>query len=456
MTKRIFALLLLILLIVLPSCTDDDIGQSTSSSENEDQSRPDDDIVSYIDITQDLEYLGINASPYWNDSAAKYIFSRNPYDMITVGDKVLVSGGNYDENTGPVPIYAYSSDEDKGVLTGKLDTEQVNRFYDCGEYVVALAIDPKTWQVGGMYFYDKAEEEWIIKSKVFVNNIHCYDMAEHNGSWFFCGSNCMNKNIFGSSTRLSKAVIFKTESEISPSLGISDYKEVDIIDKYGNAVDYETVLREYQGNYYIAGVPRFYDMFEFKGELYAFYYNPYYKSYSDIAYLNGFYRYDDEKDQFIYDDSLDPEGVLTLFTRTKQDEEKIQHDFEFNGRFYLINAGMISTDDFKTYRQETINDHENYVIRDVIFRDEKAYVLASEEQKDGTYINAVFLTSDFESYDLLYIFEDLLFARSFEICDGYIYFGLGVSATVVRDKDKNIILPNNAADCGTIYRYKFQ
>lgn len=456
MIKRIFALLLLILLIVLPSCTDtDDVDQSTSSSENEDRSNPDDNIIS-VDITQDLEYLGINAASYWNDSAAKYIFSRNPYDMITVGDKVLVSGGNYGDNTGPVPIYAYSSDSDDALKTGVLDTEQVNRFYDCGEYIVALAIDPKTWQVGGLYFYDKAEEEWIIKSKVLRDNIHCYDIAEHNGNWFLCGSNCRNKNIFGSNTRLSKAVIFRTDGEISPSLGLNDYKEVDIMDRYGNVVDYETILREYQGNYYIAGVPRFYDMFEFKGELYAFYYNPYYKSYSDIAHLNGFYRYDDEKDQFIYDESLDSDGILTLLTRTKQDEEKIQHDFEFNGRFYLINSGMISTDDFKTYRLEKISGYEDYVIRDVIFRDEKAYVLAGEQQKDGTYINAVFVTSDFENYDLLYTFEDLLFARSFEICGNYFYFGLGVSATAVYDEKKNIILPNNASDCGTIYRYKFK
>ena len=149
------------------------------------------------DISDELQDLGINNFKKWGNSDIKYIISRNPYDMITSNGLVMVSGGNYQSNTGPVYINGYGKGTNDPINMGKLATEQVNKFYDFGDFIVALAIDARTWQYGDVYLKPAISNEWVTLPKVLVGNIHCYDIVEFDGKYFFCGSNIVYKELNG-------------------------------------------------------------------------------------------------------------------------------------------------------------------------------------------------------------------------------------------------------------------
>ena len=406
------------------------------------------------DVTNSLEDLGINNAVKWSNSSMVYIVSRNPYDMIVSNGLVMVSCGNYQDNTGPVVINGYGRDIYEPVNMGTLDSEQINRFYDCGDFIATLSIDARTWQYGDIYLKPADSNKWVSRSQVLVDNIHCYDMIEYNGTYFFCGSNVSYKTLGGRSTELSKASIFVLNGELSKTMKKSDFSEVKVIDKHGNEITYDSIVSEfdYKGEiiYYSRGVPRFYEFFKFGDTLYAFYYDASAKNYGEEYNYNGLYRYDDESGCFIFDKSVNADGLIELIVATAQDAEKIQHDFEWGDRYYFVKNGLYYTEDFVSYSERVIPGYEDYRVHDVIFRGDKAYVLAAKEESSGDFINAVFETSDFESFRTLFHFEAPLFARSFELCNGEFYFGLGFTVS-----GADLTVSARYTECGRIYRYTY-
>lgn len=419
------------------------------------------------DITSDLEDLGLNNFDYkYNDLNYTYTVSRNPYDMISVRDMVMVSGGNYQDNTGPVQICSYKRGSKTYSFGGYLDTEQVNRFYKYNNTPYTVAIDARTWCTASVYYMNNRLSSWATKYNVLKDNIHCYDMAQHNGKIFFCGSAVSYdpnyKAYNGQNVEMSKATVYLfTGKSISTSVA-NDYKEVDLVYKDGSVIDYTSNLvpkvEKKDGAdhyyYYTSGVPRIYDLYELNGELYALYYNQYsdlYKNEDKNYDFNGFYKYDEEKNQFIFDSSLDIKPIIDKFDE-QQDAEKIQHDFEWKGTHYFIMEGLFSTNDFKTYNDINLPGYEEYKTHDAIVRSGKVYLLASKENSNGTYTNVVLETEDFNTYRPILHFSSLAFARSFEFNNGAFYFGLG--AHLINTNPD--IYPENYVinkECGRIYRY---
>lgn len=406
------------------------------------------------DITNKLEDLGINNLKRWGDDKIETLRARNPYDMIVSNGLVMVSGGNYQDNKGPVVINGYGRDMYEPVVMGTLATEQVNRFYDCGDFVVALAIDPRTWQYGDVYLKPAESDRWVTRGQVLVDNIHCYDMVEFNGMYFFCGSNIGYKMIDGKRIELSKSSVYRVYGELSDSMTRNDFKELKVVNKYGDVISFDSVLGEFDNKgeiiYYSTGVPRFYEFFKFKGKLYAFYYNQYSDRYDEESNFNGLYVYDEKKDRFVYDDTLNFKDLIDIMSGSVQDAEKIQHDFEWGDRYYFVKDGLYCTEDFITYKEKKIPEYKDYRVHDVIFRGDAAYVLASFEQKSGDFTNVVFETFDFEEFRPLFHFDTKLFARSFELCNGEFYFGLGFTVSTNTDA-----ISARYSECGRIYRYTY-
>lgn len=459
----------------------------------------------YKDVTSELVDLGINNFDKWDNRNAEHINARNIFDMAVFGDKVVASCGNYNVNLGPVKINGYSRNTDSPIYFSYLGTEQVNRFYKYGKYLFALGIDPRNWGTGEIYTLntERTSRIWMPKA-VLANNIHCYDMIEYNGSYFFCGSNVSYKQFEGSNfnTELSKGVVYRYEGEYSTAAQKSDYKDIPFIDARGNTINYEsyttiTPLRDTSGlpeldeegnikayknasgadHISTTGVPRVYEFFEFKGNLYAFYYDQYLDNYISrmlkdkngnyidrekykVLYdyveercFNGLYKYDIEQDAFVYDSSVSYEQLLPCFIGN-QDGEKIQHDFAWGDKYYFINDGLYVTDDFNNYSKVSIKGYEDYTVRDAIIRSGKVYLLAGKKKADDTYDNVVIETDKFESYRPLFCFNTKTFARSFEFCNGAFYFGLGTKITEKFENDTIVqVLEPNAEECGRIYRY---
>lgn len=412
------------------------------------------------DITDELEDLGKNNYSYgYDDSNYQKIVSRNPYDMIAVRDMVMVSGGNYQDNTGPVRINAYKRNLSTSTPCGDLDTEQINRFYLYNNTPITIATDPKTWLSASVYYFGPKLSFWNSKFDVIKECIHCYDMAQHNGKLFFCGSavnyDSNYKNSSGNTLELSKGSIYLFTGESINKATSGDFKEVELINKFGDVITYASnTMKSDNGDYYYSlGVPRVYDLYEIGDELYALYYDQYINLYDEEYNFNGFYKYDDEKGQFIYDNTLSIKYITDVFDDA-QDAEKIQHDFEWNGTHYFITRGLFATKDLKEYNTIVIPEYEDYVVRDAIVRNGKVYLLAEKDNGDDTFTNVVLETEDFENYRPILHFSAKSFARSFEFCNGAFYFGLG--AHLVRTNPGKWPAEYDInEECGRIYRYVY-
>lgn len=409
------------------------------------------------DVTHELDDLGINNGITWNNNNTSRIVSRNPYDMITYGDRVLVSGGNYQDNTGPVTIRYYRRDSDKASYAGQLDSEQINRFYIYNNMLHCTSIDSKYWGAASVYTLKGERVTFQTQQNVLKENIHCYDMSLFNGTYFFCGStihyDSNYKNYSGEDLEMSKAVVYKFTGEDLFSCTSNDFTEVELVNQYGEVLDYELDLSSAQRTdsatgekitYYYEnrGVPRIYDMFEWNGNLYAMYYDQYISNYASNYDYNGFYKYDEEKGQFIYDSAMSIDGIVEMFDAS-QDKGKIHHDFSWGDDYYFIANGLYSTSDFVSYSRVTISGYEDYIVRDVIFRAGKVYLLCARQRANGSYLNYVLETDDFENYRAILHFDAASYARSFEFCNGAFFFGLGA----------DVINNTCNTECGRIYRY---
>ncbi len=402
-------------------------------------SKPEDFSAAFGDVTEKMENLGINNEIKWKSDDFESLVARNPYNMLSDGENVYVSCGNYDSNKGPVHLNTYSYQSNEATRVAVLRTEQVNELYIFDGYIFALGVDPQKWGNGELYYSKIGSGKWNTISPAFKNNIHCYDMVKYKDSYFFCGSNVLDKTVNGKNVNFSRASVFRLQGEFTGSEGMNSFEEIFITDKNGNLLEYID-----------DDVPRMYQFFVFKDELYAYSYG------YDAEKYSGIYKYNYDKNFFEYQTNLEVSFLNKLHSSNEQDRVKIQHDFEWNGKYYFVAAGLYSTTDFKTYKTEQIPNFRGYKVRDVIFKDGYALCLAGKEVADGTYTNCVFKTEDFESYTSVLSFNSELFARSMELCEGAFYFGLGFDVLSGKTNNSAYNIPKNIEKCGTVLRYKYK
>ncbi len=411
------------------------------------------------DVTAQLENLGVNNFKVWDDSTYELIISRNPYDMILDGDMVYVSGGNYDSNTGPVPINAYKNNSNKPNSVVALPTEQVNEFYQYDGFTFALGIDPKEWGNGELYFSPIGSGKWTTIRGAFKKNIHCYDMVKFKGNYYFCGSNIGYATLNGKDGQeISKAAIFKMVGDFDETKKSPDFLETFARDKNGNIINFNSCISTYKTSdgteIQTTSVPRFYQFFVFNDKLLAYCFGSYKEHYDGLYVLN------EQNGIFEYSTEYKAGFLNKLYSETVQDRSKIEHDFLWGDRYYFIASnGFYCTENFKTYKTVKLNDFEDYTVHDVLLKADYALCLAAKKNREGKHTNVVLKTNNFENYTALFNFDTTLLAKSFEFSNGYFYFGLGF-ASEYDITSANIILgektPQFAKDCGTILRYKYK
>ena len=411
------------------------------------------------DVTAELEDLGRNNfdTSYvdWDDKSVETIVARNPNDMIAYNSKVYVAGGNYNTNQGPVRVTYYSRDYNVGKSAGELQTEQINRFYIYDDILFTTSIDEKYWGAASVYYLKDYRFSFQTNYAVLPKNIHCFDMTKFNNTYFFAGSAVHYDDKYlgysGSALELSKGIIHMFTGDDITKCTSADFVDVPIINKNGEVISFDTDMNKYttsSGKVYYStanGVPRVYDLFEWGDDLYALYYDQYMNNgyYPQENNYNGLYKFDSKTNEFVYQSRLKIDGLREKFEES-QDRNKILHDFQWGNKYYFVtDCGLLSTKDFITYKDEYISDVPNAIVRDVIFRDDSAYVICSEVNNKGGFTNYLFETTDFENYNQILKFDALSYVRSFEYCNGAFYFGLG--ATVEGNYCNT--------ECGRIYRY---
>ena len=425
------------------------------------------------------ENLGIPGEARYG---TKY-YARNIWDMAVKDGKVLLSMGDYDTNTGAVPIYYYKNDSKTKYnctyysprTTSGLSSEAIERFFRIGGEIYAVATDPLGGEHGSYYKYDSATNKWTDFYKLPLN-IHSYDMVEYDGEIFFAGmvhgantqriATCMqkiSKDKLGSNTNVSKVDFYNMKGE---KMGIYSFTYKD---QNGNTVTS-------QGS----NLWRSYDMFVFKGQLYAAHYttarsnaglfkydkqnNRFVQMYSGSA-IKGFmsvvdnrthvatYKYNDGTTKTVlyhysFDTNKEVQTPVKVGKEVIDSEPMCQAKISTPDTFVAVCNGIFKSKDVKTFEKVSLGTgYENYVTRDAFELGGKYYFLASQMNGTDDYTTAVFETDgNFTKFRKVLSFPTKSFARSFAYNDGMLYVGLG--SNVRNDKMGNTLSKYS----GTIYR----
>ena len=407
------------------------------------------------------ENLGIPGEERYG---TKY-YAKNIWDMAAVDGKVFLSMGDYGTNTGAVPIYYYKNDSttkyesgyESNITTAGLSSEEIKRFYEIDGEIYATATDPLGGADGSYYKYNRETDKWIDYYKL-PNCVHCFDMVEYDGEIFFAGmvsDGRSNSNIISCVQKISKDKL----------CSVTAASNVDFYYADGTKFQAENVNYEYNGtasSMFVSEYWRSYDMFVYKGELYAAHTL---NSIAPNTKRSGLFKYDKENNRFVqvYEGKaikgfLSVTRNISSFGYVYQDgmtvEGSIHYSFEDNSSipsaltvgqeeiygepicgaklatentFIAVCNGIFRSVDAVTFEKVSLGkEYENYVTRDAFEKDGKYYFLASQKNGTDNFTTAVFETDDdFTNFRKVLSFDTPSFARSFVYNEGYLYVGLG-------------------------------
>lgn len=399
--------------------------------------------------------LGVPAEDYYYEGFSEKLYARNIWDMKTFDNKVFMSFGNYQDNTGDTPIYYYTNDsfkkhnikmfEDDNYEVSGLPTEQISRFFEIDNELYTVSTDPTNWMVGE--FYKLENNKWKTYRKL-DNCIHLYDMIKYNGQIFFGGA------------------WYETENGYDVDLGI--VQSIDA-DKLTDKKTKPKFVPFYKDNFLIekGELYRCYDLFTYKNKLYA------------VSYLNGntiydgLFKYDSEKNRFNYMKSDEKHGIESVFqnrTRTgvtkdykltldsyKKGIENVYSEpmlyakFDLGDKFVAVCNDIFVSDDLYSFKKVNLGEkYKNFVVRDAVEFNKRYYFVASEKKGNTEYNNVLFETADFENFRTVANFKTKAFVRSIEFLENSLYIGCGSYSPSADDEKEQINKYN-----GTLYRIDF-
>ncbi len=355
---------------------------------------------------------------FYNEKGeGKYKFAAQAWDMIEFKGKVFLSAGDYDINSGSAPVYYYDPKTQKFEYCDTVYTEQVLEFEKQDDKLVTVSIDPVSWGAGEYYVYNEQDNMFDYYTTL-PSNIHCYDIEYFDGKYFFSGSVNDTENYSG-------VQWIKEEDFCS-----------DDMDKTHQAflmVDGERIPKFLN--------MRVYQLFAYKGELFAWHYAVVPEEFQKYF---GLFKYNKEKNCFekLSDEyNLDP-----IIEKIGQgiDYSKIQAKLIYDDKYVFANNGLLFTEDFKNYTECSFGEgYEGFIARDIFEREGQLYILASKTTKNGKYKTCVFVTENLEKFAEVLNFEADSYMISFEHVDNTFVFCEG-------GKDSEDI----AKSCGNLYAIK--
>ncbi len=329
------------------------------------------------------ESLGIPLSDYYPDG----IRARSAWDVEIYDGKLFVAAGDYDANSGPVPIYCYDLAEKNWTYTGTVPDEQVEHFKIINGSLMVPGCDPRAgWDLGNIYVYD--ESQWTTVRNI-PGGIHQFDLIEFDGNIFV-----------GLGTVPGQYPI-----AISKDNGTSFEQIV----MYKDGIPLDTSVPTDASSVQI----RVYDFFTLNGQLYAYYFR-----YVDKVRTHEIYRY--ENNAFYYYTDL-PQNISTNRINYRIFDEKTEYD----GKLYFTTGNLYVTSDWMTAQQ--IMFTEGCVVTDIRVIDNRLYAITAQKQQDGTYRTSLWCKNSDKSDS----FREILYfsfpcpAQSFTFANGTIYFGMG-------------------------------
>lgn len=318
------------------------------------------------------------------------ICARNPWDMVIFENRLYIGSGDYDKNSGPVDMWRYDIKNGTWSNSGTLPEEEIDRFCLIDGKLAVPGIDPQEdWSLGNYYVLEN--EQWV-KFRNINGGMHTFDMIEFDGMLF-------------------------------AGLGVSSGSYPIVCSKDGGKT-FETIPLQKDGeNIDTSGSQnvRVYDLFAFKGNLYAtFMYGE-----SEITY--DLYRY--ENGVFVYDNQWYGKIHQIKFTNNI-----ITGKTQFADHMYFTTGYLYATEDMANFTRIAFPDSQT--VYDICKDENYLYALCAIKLDDGKYKVSVYrndgriLTNFHEIFNFVYDVPPLSIACQ----DENFFIGMGDTHNV---NDKN-------------------
>ena len=313
------------------------------------------------------------------------IRARTPWDMIVWDGALYVGGGDFDANSGPLPIYRLDPSTNEWKASDLLPEEEFNRFCVLGDELTVPGIDPKEgWELGN--YYVLTDGVWEQK-RVLPNGVHCFDMVEYDG-------------------------------RIYAGLGVPDTESPIIVSEDGGETFVSVEMQKDGERVDTTGLDtvRIYDLFILGDRLYASFL---YGNGSPYAY--ELYRY--ENGVFVFDN--DWNGKVK---RRAISYRMICEKVEYNDRLYLATGNLYATSDLDEMTVVTFPYSAS--VFDLAVDGGRLYALCARRQDDGNVRISVWRKSGtgVANFIQLFNFEYPIAPISFAVKDGVFYIGMSDTA----------------------------
>lgn len=330
--------------------------------------------ISPGDVTSRVVSLGIPLEDRYPSGEA--VYARNVWDLHAFDGRLYIGGGNSSSagparNAGPVPIVSYDPVDDDFIGEGRVDDEQIDVYRTLNGVLVVPGHDPRgTASIGNFYRLD--DNGWV-KLATIPDAVHVYDLALFNGALFAAGS-----------TYRLGGTVFMSDND-------------------GGRWRQFPVL----------GDGRVHTLFEVDGVLYA---SGQIGTISSYTSRGGF----EIVRRHAFFDGYDTN--LVRIARYASFNERIVYIVAYGTNDHQWNpAGLsVASSESDAHR---ITLPGGTLPRDLIVHRDAVYVLSQPEDEPGT--NIVFGSRDLDEWTEILRFTTDTFARSFEVLDDALYFGLG-------------------------------
>ncbi len=387
-----------------------------------------------VDVTDALEYLGNPAYTRWPGSP----MSRHVQDLFPYKGKIYTSGGEWDTNTGPCPIFAV--DPYSGAYTNEFDagTDAIYEFKEFSDgrlYTSAIDLHEGAANVGST-FRRGLDNVWTayLTACTACNitdfggfayegyRIHNWDMAEWNGYVFVCGY-----GISGSTNWCTKAM-FDTTPQLT-----SIYRYYD---------DPKT-----QSNPDQLGLRRFCTFLPFDDDIYCY---PIQESQANNITRFDWeeWRFNESTRKFVCQTNtwanvapgITLEAASFTFPTNTRADVQLWHPTKFGSRVLYIVGGHgddgFNIPPWAAYSAVNENHHvkatkidlggDDVKPFDIFVANGTAYIVAAQAGMKATQVtNSVWKSSDGVSFTKIFTFVSTRQASAICYYDGYFFLGMG-------------------------------
>lgn len=392
MFKKHIAWLFVLCLIFLSACGQTSVQQPDTPKVTESTAPMPDSLVS------DPIDLGIPTEEWYSYN----MLARCVWDMTIYDDKLYVGCGDYNNNTGGVPVmYCALDDLGNWQREGALLDEQLSRFLMLDGKLTIPGWDPKDTPEYGCY-YQLEDGKWKTHNGL-PDGLHNFDLVRYDGK-LFAGIGAV-----------------KGETPIVVSDNGTDFERVPML---RNGVPVDTKDGE---------CIRTYNLWVFNDTLYADFY--YYKNLTDNKQTMEVYRY--ENGTFVWCSGLGKK--LNMAGIGSVNLSKPWADAVVDDTLFITVGRLYMTTDMVMFTEIPVPN--NAWVYDIYTYNDTMYLLTAFQETNGTYSVAVYssATANPDDFQVEYTLDSEVQPISLAVSDDGYFVSFGDWNSMINEQNGTVI-----------------